>query len=178
MGTRTSTATVKGSIASVVYNLLSDGIVKPVVSIGGSHSSNLTTGTGVNEADRAWSEYARTLVTSTNEDLDLYDLGTRDIGAGAGNDALGQTWIAAEIVGLLVTNVGPGTLTLTASGSNGWTPLLGATGTHGIAAGGVFQIYNPTDPAFAVTDASNHKLNFAASGGNCVYDVHIIARSA
>lgn len=178
MGTRSTGITVKGSVSATVFNLLSDGAKKPVVTIGGSHSTVLASGTEVTQADRAWSEYSRTLLTSANEDLDLYDLGTRDIGAGAGLDALGQAWAAAEIVGLLVYNAGPGVLTLTASASNGWTPLVGASGTHSISGGGFLHCFNPADPAFAITDASSHKLNFAASGGSCVYDVHIIARSA
>ena len=178
MGTRSISAVCKASIAATVNNLLSDGTKTPTVALGVALSANLGSGTASGEADRAWSEYSRSLATGVNEDLDLYDLGSRDIGAGSGLDALGQSWSAAEIVGLIIYNAGPGILTVTPSSSNGWTPLLGASGTHAIGAGGYLNVYNPADPAMVVTDASSHQLNFAASSGTCVYDVHIVARSA
>ena len=37
------------------------------------------------------------------EDIDLYDFGSLDVGAGAGKDALGQSVVLAEIVGFFVT---------------------------------------------------------------------------
>lgn len=178
MGTRSVTAIVKGSFACTVNNLLADGTKTPTVELGVALSATLGQGTGSGQCDRAWSEYSRSLTGGTNEDLDLYDLGTRDIGAGAGLDAMGQAWAISEVVGILIYNAGPGLLTVTPSSSNGWTPLLGASGSHAIGAGGFIQAYNPADPAFAVTDASSHQLNFAASGGNVVYDVHLVARSA
>ena len=178
MGTRSLATVCKASIAATVTNLLADGTKTPSVDIGVSLSATLASGSGSGSADRAWSEYSRTLTDATNEDLDLYDLGTRDVGAGAGKDALGQDWSVAEIVGIIIYNAGPGDLTVTPSASNGWTPLLGASGTHTVKGGGFLYAYNPADPAFAVTDASSHKLNFAAANGNCVYDVHLVARSS
>ena len=178
MGTRSVTATVKGSIAASVNNVLSDGTKGASVTVGVALSATLGQGSGAGQSDRAWSEYSRLLADAANEDLDIYDLGTRDIGAGAGLDATGQAWAIAEVVGMIIYNAGPGVLTVTPSASNGWTPLLGASGTHAIGAGGFLQIYNPADPAYVVTDASSNKLNFAAASGACTYDVHIVARSA
>lgn len=178
MGTRTVSATVKGSFACTVNNLLSDGTKTPTVALGVALSATLGQGTGSGQCDRAWSEYSRALATGLEEDLDMYDLGTRDIGAGAGLDSLGQSIQIAEIVGILIYNAGPGTLTIAPQSGNGWTALLGANGTHAIGSGGFLQAYNPADPAMVVTDTTNHSLNFAASGGACTYDVHLVARSA
>jgi hypothetical protein len=178
MGTRTVTAVVKGSFQCTVNNLLSDGTKAPTVEIGVALSATLGQGTGSGQADRAWSEYSRSLATGLEEDLDMFDLGTRDVGAGAGLDSMGQSWAISEVVGILIYNAGPGVLTVKPQTGNGWTALLGATGTHDIGAGGFLQAYNPADPALVVTDTTNHSLNFEASGGTCVYDVHLIARSA
>ena len=178
MGVRSVTAIVKGSFSTTVNNQLSDGTKTPVVELGVSLSATLGQGTGSGQCDRAWSEYSRSLVDAANEDLDLYDLGTRDIGAGAGLDALGQSWATSEVVGILIYNAGPGVLTVTPASSGGWTPLLGSSGTHAIGPGGFLQAYNPADPAFTITDTSSHALNFASSGGTSVYDVHLIARSS
>lgn len=178
MGTRSLSATCKASIAATVNNLLSDGTKTPTVDIGVALSATLANGTGSGQADRAWSEYSRSLADGSNEDLDLYDLGTRDVGAGAGLDPLGQSWQVSEIVGIIIYNAGPGDLTVTPASSGGWTPLLGSGGTHTVSAGGFLYAYNPADPAFAVTDSSSHQLNFASANGASVYDVHLVARSS
>jgi len=177
MGTRSVSSTVKASSSSTVNNVLSDGTKTPTVTLGTSLSATVTDGTAQGQADRAWSRYSTAILSGANEDVDVYDLGTLDIGAGAGKDALGQDWAVAEIVHVLVYNAGPGLLTMSPSSSGGWTALIGASGSVGIKAGGFAQFYAPSDPAFAVTDTSSHQLNFAASGDTCTYDLHLLGRS-
>lgn len=151
-----------------------------------SPSTALTNGTGANQFDVIWSDQSRTLNASATETIDVYDLGSIDIGAGAGLDALGQAVANAEIVGLVVSvdASSSGTLLIGGEGSGAaWnSPFNGSdTAVLGpIGANGCVLILNPVDPAFAVADTTNHLLKFAEAGGasSVTYSVGIIARSA
>ena len=174
MGTRSVTATIRATLAMSVNNLLSDGEKTPTVDLGAALTTALTSGTGAAQCDRGWSEYERDLASGANEALDLFDFAGRDIGAGAGNDALGQAMALAEVVCFVVYNAGPGSLTVAPDATNGWSQI----GTEVIKAGGYKLLFAPTDPAYTVVDASSHRVNFAAASGDCTYDVHIAGRSA
>lgn len=49
-----------------------------------------------------------------------------------------------------------------------------------IGTGGWFLVFNPVDPAFVVTDASNHLLRLEEAGGvsGVTYEIALIGRSA
>lgn len=149
-------------------------------------STALTNGTGANQADVIWSDQSRTLSASATENVDVYDLGTIDIGAGAGLDALGQAVANAEVVGVVVKvdSSSGGTLLIGGEGSGAaWNSIFNGsdTATLGpIGAGGFVVLYNPVDPAFAVADTTNHLLKFAEAGGasSVTYSIGLIARSA
>lgn len=158
-----------------VQLVLDDGVKTPGVTIGESLTAEFETGLGGGQADRAWSEYARTLLDTASETLDIFDFAGRDIGAGVGLDALGQSLALAEIVGILIFNVGPGNLTVDTTLANGWTPL---GDTHVLGPGAFLFRYEPADPALVVTDGASHLIDFTAGGGDAVYDVHILGRSA
>ena len=68
-------------------------------------SISYTNGTAANKAQRAWSSSVRSLTSGNNESLDLFDLGSVDIGAGAGLDALGQALAITGIKALLIENI-------------------------------------------------------------------------
>lgn len=144
----------------------------------------LTSGTGDDAADRIWSDTGRAITSGANDDIDVYDLGSIDIGAGAGRDAVGQTVTLAEVVAFLIVNKSTSTGTITVGGEGStaaWNSPFGGsdTATFGpIKPGGFLFAYSPDDPAWAVADTSNHLLRIAASGGNVEVDVCILGRSA
>ena len=175
MGTRSLVATFRASLSMTPANLLSDGTKSADVVIGDTYTLDITDGTGSSQADRGWSEYNRALASGANEDLDVFDLGARDIGAGAGLDSLGQAWQIAEISTIMIRNQGPGNLTIDGTISNGWSDI-GAPAA--LAPGGILVLHNPIDGSMPVVDSTKHLINFAAAGGICTYDVHIAARSA
>ena len=125
----------------------------------------------------------RTLTTGVSEDIDLYDLNVLNIGAGAGNDPLGQPWIAREIVYLAVVSSSASTGTLKVGGkgsANAWSaPFNGDDNAIVLVVpSGFVQFYGASNPAYAVSNTSNHVLKIQASGGDCTYDIVVVARSA
>lgn len=151
-------------------------------------ATTLASGTGANQFDRVWSSEGRALNASATETIDLYDLGTIDIGGGAGKDAAGQAVTIAEIVGLMIWNkpTSIGSLLIGGEGSAAaFQSLFHVSGTASDTAGfgplgpgGVFFVFDPNDPAWAVADTSNHLLKLAANAaGNLTYDIMFLGRS-
>lgn len=153
-----------------------------------SPATAFSTGTGANQADRVWCDTARLLSSGASENVDLYDLAAFDIGAGAGKDALGQAMTNAELVALLIANksTSAGNLLIGGEGSAAaFQSIFHVSGTASDTAGfgplkpgGCFFAVCPPDPAWAITDAANHLLKIAASGGDVSYDIGFLARSA
>jgi len=147
------------------------------------YAADLETGTATGQADRVFTSQGRTLTTGVSEDIDLYDLNVLDIGAGAGKDPLGQPWIAREIVYLSVvcSSTSTGTLKVGGKGTaNTWSaPFNGDDNALVLVVpSGFVQLYGASDPAYAVSNTSNHVLKIEASGGDCTYDIVVVARSA
>lgn len=150
--------------------------------------TTLATGTSVNQFDRCWYAKSRIINSGASENLDLYDLASFDIGGGAGKDAAGIAMTNAELVGLAVWNkaASTGNLLIGGEGSGAaFQSFFHVSGTASDTAGfgplqpgGLFFIFSPKDPAWAIADSSNHLLKFAASGGNVTYDCIFFARSA
>ena len=186
MGTRSASGQVKVVFGGTIANLL-DASSTGTPSINLTHTINqtFTTGTTAGKADRVWLDKGRTLSQSATEDLDLYDLAAFDCGAGAGLDALGQAWTIADVLGILVYNQSTSVGSLIVGNKNAtsaFAAMFNASDTGAIGPikpGGIFMIYNPTDPSFAVADTTDHLLTFTESGvGAVTFDVGIIARSA
>jgi hypothetical protein len=147
-------------------------------------TTSLTNGTGANQANRAWQDRARTLLSGATENLDLFDLGAIDIGAGAGKSALGQAINLAKVVGLLI-HVDPasaGTLKIGGEGSGAaWNSVVDGNDTaklSGFGADSFLFLFCPTLAAWDVADATNHLLKFEAVGGNVTYSVYLVGRTA
>lgn len=142
----------------------------------------LANGTGANQADTIWGDGGRALSSGGSESLDMYDLGSLDIGAGAGKDCLGQAVANAECVALLVVHEsGTGDLLVGGEGSGAaWNSPFGASDTAKITLkpGGWVLFFAPADPAYVITDSTNHLLKFEASGGAVTYGVYALTRSA
>lgn len=144
---------------------------------------SLSSGTGADAMDRAWGDTDRTLSSSATENIDVYDLASIDIGAGAGLSALGQAITFTEIVGLLIQNksTSSGTLIVGGEGSSAtWNSVFNASDTAKLSLppSGLIFLACFSDPAFAVADSSNHLLKFEASGGAVTYSIFIFGRSA
>ena len=149
-----------------------------------SPATTLSSGTGLNQADRIWGDLDRSLSSGGTEDVDLYDLAAFDIGAGAGKDAAGQAWALAEVVVLFVYSASTSVGDLYCGGKAATTAFNSIFKSADddaaliIKPGGWFQIFAPTDPAYTVTDVSNHLLKMEASGGAVTYGIVVIGRSA
>lgn len=132
-----------------------------------------TDGTTANKADMIWGD-ERTVASATNDDLDL---------AGTLADVFGDTFTAAEIVGLAIVADAGNTTTLTigVAGTNPWVAPWAASG-DGIKVqpGGVFVIMAPDASGLgAVSAGSADVLRVAnGSGASATYKIMVIARSA
>lgn len=153
-----------------------------------SVSSNIASGTGATHLysksfendlknssgdfifDRSFAleDYSLT-VASGNLDIDLYDLGSIDLGAGAGEDALGLTHANAKIHLVAIQNkeiTGGGTLRIDGGVTGHWTGILPASATLDIPQGG-FLVVQFGDAGSTVTDATNHMLRLSAQTTDC-----------
>ena len=142
----------------------------------------LLSGTTLGKCDRIWFDEGRSLSVGT-EDLDLYDLGSEDMGAGAGNDPLGQTLTFAEIVALIVVNDdADGTLKLGGKGdTTAWNSLFGGDDDAVLVVPPLTAvvIICRSDPGFAVADSSNHILQVEAATADVDdWSIYLVGRSA
>lgn len=148
----------------------------------------LSNGTGANQFDRCWYAEDRVLNSGTSENLDLYDLASFDIGAGAGKDALGLAMTNAELVGMAIVNSvdSAGDLYVGGEGSGAsFQSVFHVSGTASdtagfgpIKPGGFMSFFSPGNPAYVIADSTNHLLKFAAPSGNVTYSCIFFARSA
>lgn len=183
----TLTATVTARVTSTYENeITTDGTgiaSKAKASLNLEPVLALTDGTSAGQADKIIKAAGQTL-TSTTTDIDVYDLGSLDMGSGAGRDNLGQTVALAEVVVVLiyVHSTSTGTLIVGGNGTAAaWnTPFNGSdTATIGpFPAGSIVMLATRNAAGFAVTDSSNHLLRLEASGGTVNYDLVIIGRTA
>lgn len=180
--TRTlSSFKAKASLGATLANLLNSGtarvdqVIDAIVAF--------TTGTAAGQADRIWVDIDRALSGATSENIDLYDLASLDIGAGAGKDGLGQAVALAEICGILVLNqsTSTGNITLGGEGSGAaWNSLFSGSDSFTlgpITPGNFFEATNSAKPAWAVADTTNHLLKIASSA-DLTYSIVILGRSA
>lgn len=185
MGTRAATGQVKLVVTNNITNTMTDGQEASATLDETVISGRLTSGVSEQEYNRGWTD-ERTIASGGSEDIDLFDLGTIDVGAGAGLDALGQAWAILEIVTLIITQTaGPGRLQINATDPTNkvaWMPTLtvanGGAGRPPTTDGHnwTLAMHNPHSDAFPITDASSHMVRFGASGGAVTYQIHMLAR--
>ncbi len=173
-------AVLEASLENVI-----DGVVSATVAMGKEFSpaTRLGSGTTANNADRYYQDASRALTSGTDEDLDLFDFGARDIGAGAGRSPLGQLNTWAELVSILVVNeaTSAGDCHVGGEGSAAaFNTLFNGVDASLVVVkpGGIFFMFAPTDPAYAIADSTNHLLTVAAVGGDITYSIYLIGRSA
>lgn len=183
MGTR-AISSLKLEVKSTgsITNTLTDSTVASSA-ISKTIAQTFTNGVSVNQADRAWQMLNASLGSGANIVIDLYDNGTLNLGAGAGLDALGQSMAIFEIVAIVIKNENSATqagyLEIEPDATAGWTPI----GTHTVATGGAllgggFLVKGqPATDAFAVTDASSHRIKLTANGAAVSYSIIVFGRS-
>ena len=179
----TLTATIKASLTGTYTNTLTNSGGGVSFPFSKEIKLAITDGTTTGKADIVWSSTARSLSGATSEDIDMYDLGTIDIGTGAGESALGNAITFTDIVLLFVENNSTSTGNLTIGNKNttaAWQTPFGASDTASVGPippGGWFMLGAGADPAFAVADTSDHLLKMTSSA-TLTYDIYIIGRSA
>lgn len=175
-------ATARFGLTGTYKTLLGSGAGQVPHAIKFSRDIVYANGTGEGQADVFWADKARALASGGNDDIDIFDGGTIDLGPGAGRDPLGRDLANAEIVFLYLFNHADsdGNLVIGNAGTNPWTAIVGGTTpTIGpIHPGGAIQLATPAAAAWAVTDASSHQLRVNASGGAVEFDIAILARTA
>lgn len=183
MGTRSiGSASASLSMSASVRNTMTNDTAKSATgTVSFSRDFSFSSGVSAEEIDRAW-QYKGTLSSGGTVTLDLYGYVGLDLGAGEGNDIVGQAMSPIpEIVAIALSNenaVGAaGRLECEGGASN---PFEGF-GDHTVALAnslggqGLLFMASPDETAFALTtSARNLKLN--ASGGSVAYRVILFGR--
>lgn len=186
MGTRDASLSIAASLKGLITNVLSaTKTARPSAAIDQKKTIDFKTGTGPNQLDFIHCDEGRVLLDTINLDIDLFDLGTLDVGAGAGLDLLGQAINLAEITVIAIVNKSTaGELVVGGEGSAAaFKQFFNNTGVPAdssitVKAGGYLLLAAPLDPAYPVTDSTNHLLRLSAAGGDQTFDILIGGRSA
>ncbi len=174
---------VEVKISATVRNVMDDGRAAQGAVNGGTADS-LNSGVDANQANRAWQWKNKILANGATLVVDIFDMASFDVGAGLGNDIVGQTMSPIEeVVAIKIKNENAptlvaGLLEIEPDSSNGWTPI----GTHTVAnggalgGGGILLKYQPAEAGFNVTDASNHRILLTANGGPVTFSIYLLGR--
>lgn len=180
MAERSATGEIRLQVSAEIKNTLDDGTVASLTIGKTVLSGQMQSGVEVNQINRAWEDLGRVIQSGNTEDLDFYDFAGIDIGAGAGNDGLGQPLTVEEIVVLIIhQTAGPGRLQIMPNvPGNGitWLPTLTVANGGALKTGGVFCLAMKDEDAFDIEDGVSHIARFGALGGAVTYDIHILAR--
>jgi hypothetical protein len=174
-----ATGDIKITLTGSLVNTLTDGQTV-TTTVGAAISKPLTSGTGANNFNRAWQSKGRTL-SSASEDIDLYDLGALDVGAGAGEDALGLPLAATAVVCICIENRAASAVPLLVGGkaaATAWNSMFNGDDNAKLSlpVNSGFCFWAIGASALAVADVSNHLLKIEASGGAAIYDIYVFFR--
>ncbi len=134
----------------------------------GSHPVALAFGTGINQADRIFTD---TRSVAAAEDL--------DVSGGALTDAFGNVFTIAKLKTLVVCAPTANTGNIILGGiANSVLFLSVATTTTTIKPGACFALTDPSAAGITVTNATADLIRVAPSAGTQVYDILIIGASA
>ena len=139
-------------------------------------SHTLKSGAGAYLFDRVFSlsDYSLT-VAAGNLDIDLYDLGSLDLGAGAGRDNLGLSHANARIIAFAIRHQedgNSGSLRIDNNGvsSTAWEGIFHSSTVLDLAEGAFITAYLG-ESGKTVTDTTDHILRLSAQTGTCIIDV-------
>lgn len=133
----------------------------------------LDSGTGANQADKAWWD-TRTINASSNDDLDL---------AGSLLDAFGAvlTFVKVKAIGIAASALNTNNVVMGAAASNQFVgPFGAATHTAAVAPGGFQCFARPDGTGWPVVASTGDILRIANGGAGTpvTYDIVIIGTSA
>ena len=163
-------------------NLNNDNNLTSSSDITVSFSKNLKNGMGSGQINFIHPILNRVIAVNASFDLDLFDLGNFDIGAGPGKDLHGQSVQIRKIIFIAVYNKtvsSNGQLNIGSSSSiNTFTSFFnGTNSTISVPAGGTFFLSSPRTDGFLVADNSNHILRFAAARASQTIDLILGGRT-
>jgi len=184
MGTRSlSNPKIKVEMSATLRNTLTDGQVASVSSPSLSYSKTLTDGFGASQANRGWMSKSRTIASGAQETISISNMAGLDIGAGEGNDALGQAMDLEEVVAVCIVNenaVGTaGQLEIVPASSEGWTAIGSHTSDNGGALRGQGMLFKTQldEAGFDVDPTNNHRITLRAVGGAITYSIYVLGRN-
>lgn len=178
-GTRSAELKLTIDFKGTIQNTLIDG--QAATCAVGEKIVNTTyaDGVSINKVSRLWEDRDREITSGNHHELDLFDFTGEDIGAGSGNDAIGQALSLQEVVTFIVKHEsGAGSLEIRPNAAaNGWTPCPILT----VALGGALKVgsslvmHNPAEDAFSVS-AGSCIVHLKAVGGDVTYSVYVAGR--
>lgn len=180
MGTRSANLKVGLTLSGAAQNKLLDN-GSACFNLSEVINKELKNGVAAGEIDRLWRDEARALPVGS-EVIDVYDFAAQDIGAGLGNDPLGQPMALEEIALILITNKSEtGTLLVGGEGSAAAfsSPFSGDDNAIlAVPPLSTVMLCSENKPGYDVEDVNNHLLKFEAVVADVTYDLIIAGRSA
>lgn len=151
--------TQTGEVQVRVVSKLSNGLDLSTVlnTIDRTFGTSFANGTGAYQANNSWGDL-RTLLTATNEDIDL---------AGVLTNAFGAVLTFTELKGIILfaPTTNTGNLTVTRPAANG-VPFLSTAGAgFALVPGGLYVYTNPSDAGIAVTAGTGDLININNGSG-------------
>lgn len=130
---------------------------------------SIASGVGANQADKIFSEAAKTVAVSTDIDL-----------SGALVDALGAACVFVRVKALLVVVDAASVSNLVVGGdANGALIGFGAAAhTITLRPGGALLIFSPDATGYPITAGTGDILQFAPSGASALFDYAVLGASA
>jgi len=169
-------ATVTRSDFSITSRVTANNAAGAGITINKSFSQDNKNGSSVIVPDKVLLIDKEVITSGTSLTVDVYDLGTLDVGAGAGDDNLGETHANTAVNSIIIQNDGDsaGTLRINQTVANSWSGLLGGSNQIDLPAGGFFALsYGATGSA--VTDASSHLIQLDAVSGDVTATLIFVA---
>ena len=178
-----SSVTFKATLSGNVVNTMVDGATVAVAPITATITQSFTSGVSSGKANRGWLKKTATLADGADLTIDLYDFAGQDIGAGYGQDPVGQDMEPVEeIVVFILKNenslTAAGQLEVNPEGALTWTAIGAHTVANGgaLGGGGCLIKMDPGEDAFDVINASKQEIRLRAVGGDVTYSLWILAR--
>lgn len=187
--TRSATGNLRASIRGAISNAL-DNTGRTASSQVGDASLlniNFVDGVAANQINRLWEVVDFALAENDDVEINLNTFAGWDIGAGLGNDAVGQPMDLEEVVVIAIVNTstaiagqaGGPFLEVYPSISSGWT----AIGSHKVAQGGALGANgslvkcNPGEPGFDVLPGTADRITLKAVGGDVTFTAVVFGRN-
>jgi len=179
MGIRSATGKFQCKFTASLKNVLDDESQASCAIGEATPKDNLTDGLDTDQFNRAL-QYQATISSGNTLDIDVFDFGALDPGAGAGKDHLGQAWTAEEVVLFLLKHLeGAGSLEVRLTDPTNpltWVRPMTVANGGALREGGVYAQYQPAAAGLNVTDAASHQIRLKATGGDVTFQLLLFAR--